>query len=267
MRKRRLRVDSVELDPVSLAEAVAVIVGFARAGTPPRHVCTCNLDHLVWLSRDAAFAAAYEEADLVLADGAPIVWLSRIAARGRAAALPERVTGVDLFWELVKASHEHDLRLFLLGGLPGAAERAAAQARAAWPRANICGIYCPHPARFETSDEQKSIRDAVRAASPDVLFVALGAPKQEKWIHANKRLLNVPVSIGIGGTFELASGAVQRAPRWMQRAGLEWAFRVAQEPRRLFRRYFVDDAPFFVGAVVRAIRRRRETQTRNERGL
>lgn len=263
MPKRRLRVDSVAIDPVSLAEAVGLITDFARAGTPPRHVCTCNVDHLVWLSRDAEFAAAYDDADLVVADGAPIVWLSRIAARSRAAALPGRVTGVDLFWELVRASHEDGLRLFLLGGLPNAAERTAAQARTAWPDANICGVYCPPPALFDTSDEQHRIREALRAAAPHVLFVALGAPKQEKWIHANKHLLKVPVSIGIGGTFELASGGLRRAPQWMQRAGLEWAFRVGQEPRRLFRRYFVDDAPYLAGAVIRAIAQRREAKTRD----
>lgn len=264
MPRGRVRVDSVAIDRVSLAEAVALITDFAQAETPPRHVCTCNVDHLVWLSRDAQFAAAYDDADLVVADGAPIVWLSRIVARSRAGALPERVTGVELFWDLVKASHEKGLRLFLLGGLSGAGELAAARARAAWPRANICGVYCPPPELFDTPDEQDRIRDVLRAAAPHVLFVALGAPKQEKWIHANKHRLNVPVSIGIGGTFELASGTVQRAPQWMQRAGLEWAFRVGQEPRRLFRRYLLDDVPYLAGAVVRAIRQRRKPRTRGE---
>lgn len=264
MPRPRVRVDSVVIDPVTLAEAVHRITDFARTGTPPRHVCTCNVDHLVWLSRDADFAAAYDAADLVVADGAPIVWLSRIAAPSRAAALPGRVAGVDLFWELVKASHEEGLRLFLLGGMPGAAERAAGHVRTAWPRANICGMYCPPRALFDTPEEQARIREAVRVAAPHVLFVALGAPKQEKWIHANKHELNVPVSVGIGGTFELASGGLRRAPRWMQRAGLEWAYRVGQEPRRLFSRYFIDDAPYLAGAVLRAIAQRRKATRTDE---
>ena len=151
---------------------------------------------------------------------------------GCSAARPlrERVTGSDLFWELARASAKTGIRLFFLGGIPGAADLAAEAVRKQFPTAQVCGTYSPSFAEFDTPAEQARIRAAVRAAQPDILLVGLGAPKQEKWIHANKDLLGVPVSIGVGGTFEMAGGVRRRAPLWMQQAGMEWVFRFAQEP-------------------------------------
>lgn len=257
MSRRTIHVESVAIDALTLGETVERIAKFVEDRATARHVCTCNLDHLVWIARDSEFAAAYAAADLVVADGAPVVWLSRIAARAPGDGLPERVAGVDLFWALVRLSHERGTRLFFLGGSPGAADTARVRVVERWPNANVCGVYCPPREAFDTPEEQRRIRDAVHSAAPDILFVAFGAPKQEKWIHANKAELRVPVSIGVGGTYEFASGAVRRAPRWVQRAGLEWAFRFSQEPRRLFSRYFVDDVPYLARALTRAIRARR----------
>lgn len=247
----RVRIDDVAFDKVTMRETVARIVSMARMRDRARHVCTGNLDHLVLLSRDEAFRAAYESADLVLADGAPIVWLSKLAASDQRDVLPERVAGSDLFWELAKASSETKIRLFLLGGAPGAAAKAAAIVEKRYRSAKICGTYCPPFETFATDEEQERIRSIVRAARPDVLLVAFGAPKQEKWIVANKDRLGVPVSIGVGGSFEMAAGLLVRAPKWMQDAGLEWLYRFAQQPRRLFERYFVNDLPYLVGAAVR----------------
>jgi len=117
----------------------------------------------------------------------------------------------------------------------------------------IAGSYCPPNADFESWEEQAGIVDRIRKADPQILFVALGAPKQEKWIRNNLYALNVPVSIGVGGALEMAAGRVRRAPLWMQRIGLEWAFRFAQEPTRLFGRYFVTDLPFLVRAYFREL--------------
>jgi N-acetylglucosaminyldiphosphoundecaprenol N-acetyl-beta-D-mannosaminyltransferase len=120
-----------------------------------------------------------------------------------------------------------------------------------YPGAKIVGTYCPPFETFDTEAEQRRIREVVRSANPDILLVAFGAPKQEKWIAANKDLLGVPVSIGVGGSFEMAAGMLKRAPKWVQKAGLEWFYRFAQQPKRLFQRYFVDDLPYLLGAAVR----------------
>jgi N-acetylglucosaminyldiphosphoundecaprenol N-acetyl-beta-D-mannosaminyltransferase len=252
--KPRVDVDDVPFDRVTMKEAVREIVRMAKKHDRPRYVCTGNLDHLVIADRDPEFRAAYQGADLVVADGAPVVWLSRIAFGGT--PLPERVAGSDLFWEIARASSEANLRVFFLGGAPGSAVRAAEIAQERLPNARIIGTYCPPHAMWHTTGEQERIRRIVRRAAPDILLVALGAPKQEKWIAANKNALGVPVSIGVGGSFEMASGRLRRAPIWAQRVGLEWLYRFAQEPARLFRRYFVDDLPYLLGATARAMLRR-----------
>jgi N-acetylglucosaminyldiphosphoundecaprenol N-acetyl-beta-D-mannosaminyltransferase len=249
----RVRIDDVAFDKVTMKQAVRAIVRMAKRHDRSRYVCTGNLDHLVIADRDPDFRAAYRGADLVVADGAPVVWLSKLASPG---ALPERVAGSDLFWEIARASSECGLRLFLLGGSPGSAARAAEAVLERYPNALVAGTYCPPRETFDMPEEQVAIRRFVRHASPDVLLVALGAPKQEKWIAANRDVLGVPVSIGVGGSFEMAAGVVHRAPRWMRKAGLEWLYRFAQEPARLFRRYWVDDLPYLVGAAARALTRR-----------
>lgn len=237
-----------------MEEAVTCIVQMAQKTERPRYVCTGNLDHLVTLERDAEFRAIYRSSDLTLADGKPVVLLSQLAG---GEPLRERVTGSDLFWELARASSVTGLRLFFLGGAEGAADAAKEAVLRRYPAAVICGAYCPPRDIFTTEAEQARIREKVQASEADILFVGFGAPKQEKWIAANKDLLSVPVSIGVGGSFEMASGLVRRAPVWMQDAGLEWAYRFLQEPTRLWRRYFVRDLPFLLVLVCRTLAERR----------
>jgi len=249
----RVPVEDVAFDKVTMSEAVARILRMTKRRDRARYVCTGNLDHLVIAERDPEFRDAYKRADLVVADGAPVVWLSRIASP---APLPERVAGSDLFWELAKLSEETGVTLFFLGGVPGAADGAAEAVRARHPGARIVGTHCPPHATFDTDEEQETIRRVVRRAQPDILLVAFGAPKQEKWIAKNKDRLGVPVSIGVGGSFEMASGIKRRAPVWLQKTGLEWLYRFAQEPTRLFKRYFVDDLPYLARSAARAFGRR-----------
>ncbi len=249
----RISVEDVTFDKVTMKEAVRRILRMAKKRDHPRYVCTANLDHLVIAERDPDFREAYRHADLVVADGAPVVWLSRIAS---SVALPERIAGSDLFWELGRLSGEANVRLFFLGGVPGAAAKAAEILEQRNPGVRVAGTYCPSFKMFETGAEQERIRRLIRQAAPDILLVALGAPKQEKWIATHKDRLGVPVSIGVGGAFEMAAGIRRRAPRWLQRWGLGWLFRFAQEPTRLFRRYFRDDLTYLAGALARAIVRR-----------
>lgn len=249
----RVSIDELGFDRVTMKEAVRRIVRMAKRRDRSRYVCTGNLDHLVLAVRDADFRDAYRKADLVVADGAPVVWLSRIASNAASGPLPERVPGRDLFWELARVSGEASLRLFFLGGTAGAAARAAVVVEQRHPCVRIAGTYCPPPDAFDTADEQAKIRRIVRQAAPDILVVSLGAPKQEKWIAANKDKLGVAVAVGIHGAFETAAGMRRRAPVWLQRSGLEWLYRFAKEPTRFFHQYFVEDLPYLAGAAARAI--------------
>ncbi len=248
----RVTISGIAFDNVTMEEAVVRITQMARKTDTPRVVCTGNLDHLVMLQKDSDFRAVYAGADLVLADGAPVVWLSHLCGE----ALKERVAGSDLFWELARASAATGARLFFLGGAPGAAARAADAVCRRYPSAIVCGTYCPPRACFDLPEEQAHIQTVVRDAQPDILLVGFGAPKQEKWIQANKERLGVPVAVGVGGTFEMAGGVVRRAPRWMQTGGLEWTWRLAQEPTRLFRRYFLNDLPFLLVLASRILAER-----------
>lgn len=248
----RIDIDGLLFDDVTMDEATARIVDLAKLRDKPRFVCTGNLDHLAIAAEDAAFKAAYEAADLVVADGAPVVWLSKLGGT----PLKERVAGSDLFWTLGEASAKSGVTLFFLGGMEGAAEAAKAELERRYPGTKVIGTYCPPFATFGTQEEQDRIRDVVKAANPDILLVAFGAPKQEKWIAANVERLGVPLSIGVGGSFEMASGMLKRAPKWMQSAGLEWAYRFAQQPRRLFDRYIVRDVPHLAKAAARTAKER-----------
>ncbi|MCL2724909.1 MAG: WecB/TagA/CpsF family glycosyltransferase [Polyangiaceae bacterium] len=248
-----MNIDGLFFDDVTMGEATARIVEFAKMRDKARYVCTGNLDHLAIAERDLEFRRAYENADLVVADGAPILWLSHLGG----SPLRERVAGSDLFWTLGRASADHGITLFFLGGVAGAAEAAKAAVETRYPGARIVGTYCPPFESFGTTTEQDRIRDEVKKANPDVLLVAFGAPKQEKWIFANRDRMGAPVAIGVGGSFEMAAGILKRAPVWMQRAGLEWAYRFAQEPRRLFSRYILRDVPYLAKAATHTLREKR----------
>jgi N-acetylglucosaminyldiphosphoundecaprenol N-acetyl-beta-D-mannosaminyltransferase len=243
----RVVIDGIEFDDLTTNEATSRIVELAKMRDRPRYVCTGNLDHLALASQDDDFRKAYEAADLVVADGTPIVWLSRLGGT----PLKERVAGSDLFWTLGKASADVGVTLFFLGGAPGAADGAKAELEKRWPGAKVVGTYCPPFETFGTKEEQDRIVAEVKKANPDVLLVAFGAPKQEKWMLANKERLGVPVSIGVGGSFEMAAGMLKRAPVWMHNIGLEWFYRFSQEPRRLFQRYIVRDMPHLGKATIK----------------
>jgi len=255
----RVPVTGVGFDAVTMQETVEWIRNSVVDKRLSRFICTGNLDHLVLLDRDHEFRTVYGAADLVLADGAPVVWLSRLSARKDRPPLPERVAGSDLFWEVARLSHDEGLRLFFLGGAPGSVENAAQAVRNRYSNAEIAGVYCPPFETFSDLDEQERILKFIHDARPDILLVGLGAPKQEKWICANLETLRVPVSIGVGGSFEMACGHVQRAPVWMRRNGLEWMFRFVQEPGRLYKRYFVNDVPFLFKAAVATLRNKQTT--------
>lgn len=216
---------------------------------------TVNLDILRRYHRDPTARALYAEADLRVADGMPLVWASRVQ---RTDGVPERVAGATLAATLAERAAVEGRSLYLLGGAPGAATGAAATLRARHPTLRIAGASSPRIGSPPTSVQVRALASELCATPPDLLLVGLGSPKQEHLIRALRPLLPATWMIGVGVTFSFLSGQVRRAPGWAQRAGLEWAHRMAQEPRRLARRYLVDDIPFaavlFSNALVRRLR-------------
>ena len=253
IRKARLRVDlgGVSIDRVNLDSAVDQVRYFLRSGKT-NQIVTVNLDFVAIARRDADFRDTLNGADLAVADGMPLVWVSRMGDE----PLPRRLTGVELVDECCQVAVETDTSIFLLGAAPGVADVAAERLRDRFPGLRIVGVYAP-PFGPLTTEENERILQAIDAARPDFLFVALGAPQQDMWIRANRDRLDVPVCMGVGCVLDLLAGVVSRAPAWMQHAGLEWLFRLLQEPARLWRRYIVDDVPVLAWLVRHAFDRSR----------
>jgi len=222
---------------LSLREAAQQVLDWSneRRGAACRYVVTPNVDHAVMFQRRADVRAAYAEASLVLADGAPIVWASRLLR----SPLPERVAGSDLVPRVFKSTNG-PLRVYLLGAAPGVADEAARRITRRWPGVDVVGTYSPPPGFENKPHENARVLAAVAAAAPDLLVVGLGAPKQELWVHRHHRQLGAKVAICAGATIDFLAGHRRRSPRWMQTAGLEWLHRVLSEPRRLAGRYARD---------------------------
>lgn len=240
----------VPFAPLDTAEAIAAIRAMIRSRRA-HQIVTANVDFLVQAHRDVELQRILLEADLVLCDGAPVRWASRWLGN----PLPGRVAGADLVPALFSSPVGRGLRVFLLGAGPGVAAQAATQIGVRWPEVRVVGTFCPAFGSLLEMNHDEIIRE-VRSAHPDVLLVAFGCPKQEKWIAMHLRALGVPVVIGVGATIDFLAGRVRRAPEWMQRHGLEWLFRLAQEPARLHRRYRTNLREFFpaVWREMRALR-------------
>lgn len=230
----------VKVDDYSFSDVVSLIQQHIQSSNPPGYVVTPNAQHICLLQDDKYFQTIYEDAFLSVPDGVPLLW----AASFLGSSLNGRVNGTDLFRELCQLSAELGFKVFLLGGRPGAADAAAAILQERYPNLKIAGTHCPPYGFEDRADELKLINSKIKAAQPDILFVGLGAPKQEKWIYQNYRQLQVPISLGIGVSFELVSGMVMRAPKSMQSLGLEWLFRLCMEPRRLWKRYIIGNTIF-----------------------
>jgi N-acetylglucosaminyldiphosphoundecaprenol N-acetyl-beta-D-mannosaminyltransferase len=209
---------------------------------------TANLDFLRRHVHDPAARALYEGADLSVADGMPLLW----AARLQGVRLPERIAGSSLVVPIAERAAREGRSLYLLGGEPAANAQAATVLRARCPGLNICGASSPMVASPPTPEQAHALREELTRARPDVVLVGMGSPKQEHIIHALRRDLPRAWMIGVGITFSFVAGTVSRAPAWMQQAGLEWSWRLAQEPRRLARRYLLEDIPFSFELFARA---------------
>jgi len=213
-----------------------------------RFVVTPNVDHAVLLQENHCLRNSYRDADLILADGHPIVWASRLLRQ----PLPERVPGSELVPKLFDSSAQSGkpLKVFLLGAAPGVAETAAKNMKVSWPTVETVGLYSP-PLGFEhDAAESAKILYLIDAVRPDVLVVGLGAPKQEIWVHRHRDQIQAKVALCVGATIDFLAGEKRRAPVWMQRAGIEWLHRMCSEPKRLVKRY-AKDAWIFPQLVLR----------------
>lgn len=234
--RRQVPLFGIHVHDLTLDEAVEALTGSFLSGDGRcRYVVTPNAAQIVQLRKDQRLRRIYHEADLVVADGMPVIWVSRLLG----VPLRERVTGADLLPRLCAVSARRGYKVFLLGANPGVAAEAAAKLKANYPGLQVAGEYSP-PFGFEASrQENLKIIERIKDAQPDILFVALGFPKQERWIYHYAKECGVPLSLGVGAAFDFVAGTLKRAPRWMQRWGLEWLHRLLQEPRRLWYRYLV----------------------------
>jgi N-acetylglucosaminyldiphosphoundecaprenol N-acetyl-beta-D-mannosaminyltransferase len=238
----KVNICGVEIDKYTFDEVVETLTHQTIGGKAPEYVVTPNAQHILTLQKDAHFREIYRNAFLVVPDGVSLLW----AAKFLQTPLKGRVNGTDLFERLCAIAAEKGLKIFLLGGRSGAAQKARETLQARYPGLNIVGIHCP-PYGFESNPAELALINAnIKAVAPHILFVGLGAPKQEYWIYANYQELGVPISVGIGVSFELVADMVKRAPVWMQKRGLEWFFRLIVEPRRLWQRYVVGNPHFIL---------------------
>lgn len=242
------------IDRITMDYAVVLIVEalLHRGELSPLTVVGPNAHLVTMAERNTRFAEAMRDADLAVPDGISVVLASRVLG----VPVPERVTGGDLMERMCGEAAHYAFRVFFLGGLPGAAEMAAVRLRERYPKLMICGTYCPPPGFENDAEEQAWIRRAIAEASPDLLCVAFGAPKQEIWIQENRSRLKVGAIMAVGAALDTQARLRRRAPRWAQAIAMEWLFRLVMEPRRLWRRYLIGNTRFVLLVLRQAVRER-----------
>jgi N-acetylglucosaminyldiphosphoundecaprenol N-acetyl-beta-D-mannosaminyltransferase len=245
-RHERIRMMGCDIDNLTMEETLQTVEGFIDSGRPHQHVVV-NVDKLVKARRDPELREVINNCALVNVDGMPVVWASRLMGK----PLKERVAGVDLFESLMARAAAKGWRIYLLGAREEVVSRVRHLYEAKYPGLVIAG----HRNGYWKAEEEAGVVQQIADARADILFVAISSPKKEQFLARHQAHMKVPFAMGVGGTFDVAAGHVKRAPLWMQRSGLEWFYRFLQEPRRMFRRYFIDDMAFF-GMVAREMLRR-----------
>lgn len=226
---------NIKIDNLTMEEALIKIDQLISERSC-RYIVTPNLDHIVTLERDVAFAEVYDNADLVLADGKPLLWISRWLN----CPIKEKLSGADLFPKMCQLAAKQGYKVFLLGAEEGVAAKAAENLAMKYSGLKIVGTYAPKFDFEENQMELVYIKSLIQRVQPDILGVALGSPKGEKFIYSHLQEYGVPLSISIGATLDFEAGKIRRAPRWMSEIGLEWLFRITQDPKRLAKRYWND---------------------------
>lgn len=236
----RIKFLNTYIDSVTVKEAKDLVDSMVKKGTP-QYVVTPNTDIVMRMQKEPDLLEICNKADLILTDGEMVVKLSKFLGN----PIKERVAMTDFVWDVCDLAVEKGYRVFLFGGKENVLERGTAKIQERYPSLNICGHYSP-PLGFENnSNELQKSLDIIKDSKADILIVFLGCPKQERFIAKYKNEYQVPVSITMGGCIDFIGTDIKRAPLWMQKNGLEWFFRFAQEPKRLFKRYFIEDVKIF----------------------
>lgn len=240
MSEKRMKFLNTHVDNLTMEEAVeeARKLILERRNS---YVVTPNVDHIVKIEHDRLFKEIYEGADLVLTDGKPLIWMSRLLGT----PIKEKISGSDYFPEVCKMAAREGFSVFLLGAAEGVAKKAALNLMKKYQNLKIAGVYSPSYSFENDVQEISNIIRRINRAKPDILCIGLGTPKQEKFYHQYKDLLNVPLTLHIGATIDFEAGVVKRAPKWISYAGMEWLYRLLREPRRLYKRYLLDDVEIF----------------------
>lgn len=236
----RMKFMNTEIDNLTMKETIDEIDKLIKKDKNA-YVVTPNVDHIVKLETDKELQEVYKDADLILTDGKPLLWISKFYKT----PIKEKISGSDLFPLLCKMAAEKGYNMFFLGAGEGVANKAAQNLTNKFPKLNIVGTYSP-PFGFEKDKKEiEKIINMVNKANTQILIVGLGCPKQEKFIHKYRKELNVPISLGLGASLDFEAGNIKRAPKWMSDNGLEWLYRLSKEPKRMFKRYIVDDVKIF----------------------
>ncbi len=233
-------VAGVPISKYDLTETLKLFCSFID-NKEKRRICVTPVNNIVWANRDKELMTLYNTSDMNLADGVPVVWASRFLND----PVCGRVTGLDVLPAFSKISAHRGYTSFYMGAKEGVAELLSENLSKIYPGLKIAGVYSPPFAKKFTHTENEKIIAMINNAKPDILWVSLTSPKQDFWIADHFQRLNVRIAIGVGGAFEVSSGVIERAPLWMQQNGLEWFYRFLKEPRRLFRRYFLEAPVFF----------------------
>ena len=233
----RMKFMNTEIDNLSMNEALQAIDNLIRENRSA-YVVTPNVDHIVQLEINKELQDVYANASLILTDGKPLLWIAKMYRT----PIKEKISGSDLFPLLCKIAAEKNYKMFFLGAAEGVAAHAAKNLKHKFPGLQVVGTYSP-PFGFEKNEvEISKIETLIKEAEPHILIIGLGCPKQEKFIYHYCKKLGVPISLCLGASFDFEAGKVKRAPKWMANHGLEWLYRITQDPKRMFKRYIVEDA-------------------------
>jgi N-acetylglucosaminyldiphosphoundecaprenol N-acetyl-beta-D-mannosaminyltransferase len=255
----RVDVLGVPVSAITMAQAVEAIGRWIANGTP-HYVCVTGVHGVMESGRDESLRLIHERAGLVTPDGMPLVWLAHYAGYRHV----ERVYGPDLMLAVCGASVQGGWRHYFYGGAPGVAERMAERLRTRFPGLTIAGMHSPPFAPMTPAEDAALVR-RINDVRPDIVWVGLGTPKQERWMAEHVGRLSAPVLVGVGAAFDFHAGVKRQAPRWMQRSGLEWSFRLMTEPRRLGRRYLVNNPLFIWRITLQLLRTARRPRADRER--
>jgi N-acetylglucosaminyldiphosphoundecaprenol N-acetyl-beta-D-mannosaminyltransferase len=247
----RIRMGNLLIDPVDKASAldrVQALIDGGAGGT----VFTPNVDHVMLAEHSPQFRAAYARANLSLVDGTPVLWAARLLGT----PLPEKVSGSDMFEPLLERAAHRGYGVYLLGGAPGVAQLAAERVKRRLPALHVAGMDAPRVDANGRCADHDAVIERIQRAKPQIVFVAFGSPKTELFCDANRDALSPAVLMCIGAAIDFVAGTARRAPPWLSKVGLEWLYRLCQEPRRLAHRYLVRD-PQFVRVLARQYQAKR----------